>query len=253
MIAIQFQSITYNNSAVSTSVSSLFLFLFLFFYPPLTSNSLLRLTLLINIHPQYPSIRTLSIYCHLAMSLLKLPTEILHTEILHEIANLLPTETDINNLVQTSRHLHYRLNDYLYRHNIRNGSPGFFYAVRQGYVEAVQRFLECAVDPNVKCLDYNVMRTPLGMAVYSGHIEIAQVLLMYGADPNERDGDGEAPLFPAVRNNDGPMVDMLLRAEADPNVYDCEEPAETPLDLALRMECDGTVEILLNGGAGSQS
>lgn len=47
---------------------------------------------------------------------------------------------------------------------------------------------------------------------------------------------GEAPLIPAVRNNDDPMVDMLLRTEADPNVYDCEEPAETPLDLVLWME-----------------
>ena len=74
--------------------------------------------------------------------------------------------------------------------------------------------LEPIQTPNFLCA--YTSRRLLSVAAYGGHIECAQVLLVHGADPNGQDGSGDTPLFPAIKNCDAPMVQMLLEMRADP-------------------------------------
>jgi len=89
------------------------------------------------------------------------------------------------------------------------------------------------------------------MAVFGGHIEIAQILLVYGADPNIIDGSGHTPLVPAIENCDAPMVKMLLEMRADPNMYDEDMVGRSPLELAIERDLPHIVDLLLEQGAGA--
>lgn len=95
------------------------------------------------------------------------------------------------------------------------------------------------------------LRRLLNIAVYGGHIECVQVLLLHGADPNGIDGSGDTPLFPAIENCDAPMVQMLLEMGADPNIEnDLRYPKVSPLEMALDKELEGIVWLLVEKGAG---
>ena len=87
------------------------------------------------------------------------------------------------------------------------------------------------------------------------HIEITEVLLRYGADPNHitygRHRDGQTPLHIAIEMCNKTLVSMLLNAKADPNI--CIDGGLrygwTPLQLATHY-CDvNIVYMLLNKGA----
>lgn len=58
-------------------------------------------------------------------------------------------------------------------------------------------------------------RTPLHVAAWHGHTDVARALLTAGADPNARDDSaGETPLHTAVRANDAEMVIVLMSGGA---------------------------------------
>lgn len=183
----------------------------------------------------------------------KLPLDKLPTEIIREIADCIPTEKEILELMLSNRRLHRHLKDYICIRNMKNGGTGIFWVCQNGQIEACQRFLELGADPNAESrLGYSYhSRRLLNIAVFGGHIEIAQILLIYGADPNAKDSSGETPLFPAVRNCDAPMVRMLLEMRADPNVCNENKPEGSPLEIALENDLAHIVELLLERGAGT--
>lgn len=80
-------------------------------------------------------------------------------------------------------------------------------------------------------------RTALHLAVSLGDIELAQVLLERGADPNARDAQGRTPLHAALKLDAEralPLLQRLIAAGADPEV--ATATGETPLGLALARE-----------------
>jgi ankyrin repeat protein len=183
----------------------------------------------------------------------KLSLDKLPTEIIREIADCLPTEEEVLKLMISNRRLHHHLKDYLCIRNIKDGGTGIFWVCQNGQIEACQRFLELGADPNAESrLGYNyISRSLLNIAIFSGHIEVAQILLIYGADPNAKDDSGDTPLFPAVRNCDAPMVQMLLEMRADPNVRNENGSEGSPLEIALANDLAHIVELLLEKGAGT--
>ncbi|CAG8902728.1 unnamed protein product [Penicillium egyptiacum] len=97
---------------------------------------------------------------------------------------------------------------------------------------------------------------PLLFAVESGNLELAQLLLEYGADVNvacfehpggERDKDFNRVLFCAVEKSDETMVNLLLEHGADPRITDLY--SQSPLSYAVYSNCEAIVRSLLDHGA----
>jgi FOG: Ankyrin repeat len=174
----------------------------------------------------------------------------LPAEIIHEIADCIPTEKEVVDLMVTNLRLHHHLKVYLCHRNMKNGNTGIFWACQNGQVEACLRFLELGADPNSEStVGGYTLRRLLNIAAYGGHIECAQVLLIHGADPNAKDGSGDTPLFPAIQNRDAPMVQMLLEMQADPTVKNERRYPPSPLDMANGLDLGYIVKLHLNSVA----
>ena len=83
--------------------------------------------------------------------------------------------------------------------------------------------------------------TPLHVAAFSGHLDVALVLLEGGAKVDELDYLNETPLHKAVRCACPPMVRLLLSRGADRSLQDYR--GRTALDVARSMPQD-TISIL---------
>ncbi|MDF3078579.1 MAG: hypothetical protein K0S09_2468 [Sphingobacteriaceae bacterium] len=85
--------------------------------------------------------------------------------------------------------------------------------------------------------------TPLGLACYFEHEEIARYLLLKGADVNlpSNNGFNVFPLHSAVAANNTDITKILLEAGAEVNV--AQASGTTPLHSAAQ---NGNIEILIN-------
>ena len=73
--------------------------------------------------------------------------------------------------------------------------------------------------------------TPLHLAAWQGHRDVARLLLDRGADPDAAGEGGAAPLYYAVKHRHPELVDLLLDRGADPNRAD--DSGVRPLDLCM--------------------
>lgn len=118
-------------------------------------------------------------------------------------------------------------------------TPPLIEATLAGNVDDVKSQLESGTDPN---LIYNT-NTALTYAARDGFIEIARLLVEYGADVNWIDGEGVTPLILASFKNHVELVQLLLDHQADITVRD--QWNRTALDYALRRgEKDPIVQLL---------
>ena len=89
-------------------------------------------------------------------------------------------------------------------------------------------------------------------AVGLGDVNVVQILLDAGADPNVIDREQfyeESPLSLAVKDQDAAMVQILLDGGADPNQKLDQFNEVSPLDIATEEGYPAIVQILLAGGA----
>lgn len=91
--------------------------------------------------------------------------------------------------------------------------------------------------------------TPLGLACYFGHEEIARFLVLKGADVNlpSKNGFNVFPIHSAVANNNYNIAKMLLDAKAYPNV--CQKSGVAPLHSASQLGNIEMIILLLEHGA----
>lgn len=90
--------------------------------------------------------------------------------------------------------------------------------------------------------------TPLGTAAARGDVARVKTLLAQGADPNEIDGAGLAPLHRAVRNPDLAVVQSLLEGGAEVDLRD-RRNHWTPLQHAVHTNQSAVSLTLLEAGA----
>ena len=69
-------------------------------------------------------------------------------------------------------------------------------------------------------------------------VDIIELLLSFGADPNQRGLNDYTPLHMAVYEHNLPAIELLLKGGADPRlrtrIDDCENPREMAEKLGLR-------------------
>lgn len=92
---------------------------------------------------------------------------------------------------------------------IRTTEP-LYYAASFNLIDSVRRLLAADLKPKIDALGGRNSSTALQVACYRGHLDIAEILLGAGADPNTTDGSGCTCLFWA-ENNHFPVVADLLR------------------------------------------
>ena len=79
-------------------------------------------------------------------------------------------------------------------------------------LEIAQQLLECGADPNIRRHD----TTPLHKASSEGLLEVARLLLSYGAKVDEKDGGGRTPFQVASSRVDHELTKLLLEHGAVP-------------------------------------
>lgn len=94
----------------------------------------------------------------------------------------------------------------------------------------------------------NAMRNmPLHAAVAGRAIDVAKMLLEFGADVNARQNGGWMPLHAAAQNGDVAMAELLLSNGAQPGAR--AENNQSAFDLALTKGHQGIVDLLEKHGA----
>jgi len=91
--------------------------------------------------------------------------------------------------------------------------------------------------------------TPLGLACYFGHEELARILVLKGADVNlaSKNGFNVFPIHSAVAANNINITKMLLENGAYPNV--CQKAGLAPLHTAAQLGNIELIILLLEHGA----
>ena len=116
---------------------------------------------------------------------------------------------------------------------------GLIEVTKAGDLNTVSTLLAEGVNPNT-VVNTN---TALTFAARDGQLEIAEVLIAYGADVNWIDGEGVTPLILAVFKNHVEVVKLLLENGADPMIRD--QWQRRAIDYALRRgESDEIVQLL---------
>ncbi|GAP86698.2 putative nacht and ankyrin domain protein [Rosellinia necatrix] len=124
--------------------------------------------------------------------------------------------------------------------DVRGMSP-LSWAARRGHGYIVERLLAHSKG-SLNLGDKNCI-TPLSCAVTGGHIDIINLLLRTGADPNSGQMFGQSPLAWAVWGRDEGVVRLLLQNGADPNIG--HQIGQTGLSHAASKGDKTIVELLL--------
>eukprot|EP00904_Undaria_pinnatifida_P008438 jgi/Undpi1/4724/HiC_scaffold_18.g08077.m1 len=128
---------------------------------------------------------------------------------------------------------------------VGNGRHCSVEAVQSGDVRVVQTFLDRGGD--VETRDSRINMTLLGWAARLGHIDLARLLLSFGASVQAGDGKMRTPLHRACTGCNSSVVKVLLEHGADPNA--CDSTSRTPLHRAARWGSPDCSVLLLDAGA----
>jgi ankyrin repeat protein len=125
----------------------------------------------------------------------------------------------------------------------RDGHPLIWSALSNS--EIVQALLDAGAKVNVSDGGY----WPLERAVAQDFVPTVEVLLKHGADPNGRDGNGDAALHIANNHLNRKIYELLLAHHADPNAQ--SNRGQTPLQVVNTNAAHGPeiAELLRQHGA----
>ena len=110
-----------------------------------------------------------------------------------------------------------------------------------GHTEVARRLLEAGAAVNA--VSQNALKnTPLHAATAGKHEAAALLLIERGGDVNAKDAGGHTPLHIAAENGLGPIVRALLASGADPHAVDVED--KTPLSRAAAKNHNHIVDLI---------
>ena len=118
-------------------------------------------------------------------------------------------------------------------------------AAADGVLEPVAKLLDADVDVNAPLPGLSCVA--LHFAAVKGHAPMVDLLLKRGADPNVRDGDNSTPLHDCCAGGYRDIAYYLLDRGADVNAQD--DDGDTPLHQACNGDHGEVVALLLQRGA----
>ena len=141
---------------------------------------------------------------------------------------------------------------------------GLYIASSRGYAGIVRSLIDASAELNAICKDHDedgniVKRTPLHVAIYEEHRDIAILLLEHGADTEIRSSPNQTALYMASSRGHADVVRALIDCGADLNVQcddwmdDVVDVTWTPLHAAIYDEHRDVALLLLEGGADTES
>ena len=98
-----------------------------------------------------------------------------------------------------------------------------------GHLEAAEYLVKAGALINSPSKN-NINAAPLQSAAAAGYVDIAMMLMKYGADPNVREQNGYTPLHAAAQNGNVKMIHALLFNGADMTISASD--GKTPVDMA---------------------
>lgn len=129
------------------------------------------------------------------------------------------------------------------------GMTPIHFAVVNNSIAVTNVLLDAGVNLDVKT---KVDRTPLHLAAFYGHEEIAEMILSSGkCMVNSKDFFKMTPLHWAVEKRHKGIVRLLLQHDADPTVV--SKFGKTPIAIAVQTEQPDILEILENAKNSQQS
>jgi uncharacterized protein len=127
-----------------------------------------------------------------------------------------------------------------------DGMTALHWAALNGDMEMAQLLVYAGA--NVKATTRLGGYTPLYMAAKSGHAPVIDVLLRAGADPKSTAVAGLAPLMMAASSGNAAAVELLIKQGADVNAKETEN-GQTALAFAAAFNRPETIQMLLKHGA----
>ena len=135
--------------------------------------------------------------------------------------------------------------------------PCLEYAIYHSPLPFIRTLLEIGADPNPAdhagfpplIAALSCSRQQPGAPGRGDTAEIIQLLLSFGADPNQRGLNDYTPLHMAVGERNLRAVEILLDAGADPRLRTRIDDCETPREMAEKAGLRGIVELLAAGEA----
>lgn len=126
--------------------------------------------------------------------------------------------------------------------------PCLTYAIYWSPLPFIRQLLELGADPNHDDHDgfppliaaLTKLRPVRGSWARPDAIDVIELLLSYGADPNQRGFNDYTALHQAVAERSLPAIELLLAAGADRDLKTRIDDCETPLEMATSA---GLVEI----------
>jgi uncharacterized protein len=120
--------------------------------------------------------------------------------------------------------------------------PCLAYAIYHGPLTFIRTLLEIGADPNPDdpagfpplIAALSCSRSHPGGPARPDVVEIVELLLAFGAHPDQRGINDFTPLHMAVAERNRPALEALLRAGADPHLRTRIDDCETPRELAER-------------------
>lgn len=131
-----------------------------------------------------------------------------------------------------------------------DGMTALFAASQDNNIELAIALLEAGADANKTCIDSNENHdeSPLIDSAERDQTEMAELLILHGANVNHQNSHGDSALQWAVENNNIDLVKTLLHNKANPNIARPEDNL-TPLYLAAQSGFTEIARLLLNAGA----
>ena len=120
----------------------------------------------------------------------------------------------------------------------------------RGDIEGVKRHLADGADVNAKRKSNDILcdrETPLHIAAFEGHTEIAELLIARGADVHAKDKNDNTPLHTSANMGAKEIAELLISKGV--NVKATNEFVRTPLHYASCRGSKEIVELLIAKGA----